>query len=203
MNNLNIGVLSIQGDIHENILAVKNSLQKLDYGGTVYGVNKKHQIHDLDCLLIPGGESTTISKLSMFDDLFKEIHDKINLGMPVFGICAGLILLSKHVSDKNLGKTNQINMGLLDVEVERNYFGRQQFSFEHCIEIKLHKLTKIKGVFIRAPNIKKVGTNVQILSRLNNSIVAVQQNNILATSFHPELTSDTRLYEYFFSILKK
>lgn len=203
MSNLNIGVLSIQGDVYENILAVKKSLQKLGYSGTVCSINHEYQLSNLDGLIIPGGESTTIAKLSMKRHLFKTLYDKINNGMPVFGICAGLILLSKYVNDKNIGKTNQIHMDLLDVEVERNYFGRQQYSFESDVEIILNNPTKIKGIFIRAPSIKKAGKNVQILSKLNGSIIAVRQNNILAASFHPELTHDTKLYEYFLSMLKK
>lgn len=203
MNYFNVGVLSIQGDIAENVSAVQKSIKKLNYRGIVNEINNDKHISKLDGLIIPGGESTTIAKLSMIDKLLKKLQNKINDGMPVFGICAGLILLSKYINDKKIGPTNQLHMDLLDIEVERNYFGRQKDSFESYIEILLPKMIKTKGIFIRSPRIKKVGNGVQILSKLNNNIIAVRQNNILATSFHPELTHDTILYEYFISMIQQ
>ncbi len=203
MNYFNVGVLSIQGDIAENVSAIQKSIKKLNYRGIVNEINNDKHISKLDGLIIPGGESTTIAKLSMIDKLLKKLQNKINDGMPVFGICAGLILLSKYINDKKIGPTNQLHMDLLDIEVERNYFGRQKDSFESYIEILLHKMIKTKGIFIRSPRIKKVGNGVQILSKLNNNIIAVRQNNILATSFHPELTHDTILYEYFISMIQQ
>ncbi|MBP2624399.1 MAG: pyridoxal 5'-phosphate synthase glutaminase subunit PdxT [Nitrosopumilaceae archaeon] len=203
MNYFNVGVLSIQGDIAENVSAVQKSIKKLNYRGIVNEINNDKHISKLDGLIIPGGESTTIAKLSMIDKLLKKLQNKINDGMPIFGICAGLILLSKYINDKKIGPTNQLHMDLLDIEVERNYFGRQKDSFESYIEILLPKMIKTKGIFIRSPRIKKVGNGVQILSKLNNNIIAVRQNNILATSFHPELTHDTILYEYFISMIQQ
>lgn len=203
MNYFNVGVLSIQGDIAENVSAVQKSIKKLNYRGIVNEINNDKHISKLDGLIIPGGESTTIAKLSMIDKLLKKLQNKINDGMPVFGICAGLILLSKYINDKKIGPTNQLHMDLLDIEVERNYFGRQKDSFESYIEILLPKMIKTKGIFIRSPRIKKVGNGVQILSKLNNNIIAVRQNNILATSFHPELTHDAILYEYFISMIQQ
>ena len=203
MNYFNVGVLSIQGDVAENVSAIQNSLKKLNYAGAVNEINNDGQISKLDGLIMPGGESTTISKLSMVDQLLKKLQNKITAGMPVFGICAGLILLSKCINDKKIGPTNQSHMDLLDVEVERNYFGSQHDSFESYIEIMLHKMIKTKGVFIRSPRIKKIGNDVQILSKLHNNIIAVRQNNILATTFHPELTHDTMLYEYFISMIRQ
>lgn len=203
MNYFNVGVLSIQGDIAENVSAVQKSIKKLNYRGIVNEINNDKHISKLDGLIIPGGESTTIAKLSMIDKLLKKLQNKINDGMPVFGICAGLILLSKYINDKKIGPTNQLHMDLLDIEVERNYFGRQKDSFESYIELLLPKMIKTKGIFIRSPRIKKVGNGVQILSKLNNNIIAVRQNNILATSFHPELTHDTILYEYFISMIQQ
>ena len=203
MDHINIGILSIQGDVEENILATRYCFKKLSCVGVVNEINNDTQISKLDGLIIPGGESTTIAKLSTVYQLLKKLQNKINCGMPVFGICAGLILLSKHINDKKIGQTNQIHMDLPDVEVERNHFGRQQNSFESDIEIMLHKMIKTKGIFIRSPSITKIGTNVQILSKLYDNIIAVRQNNIIATSFHPELTRDIVLYEYFISMAQK
>ncbi len=202
MNKINIGVLSLQGDVNENILSVESILKKLDYEVTLCEINKKNQISKLDGLILPGGESTSIGKLSLIDDLLKTIKEKIKLGMPVLGICAGLIILSKNVIDYVTGKTDQPILNVLNVEVERNYFGRQQHSFEADIAIRLDKLINFKGVFIRAPNITKTGNDVEILSKFNNTPVTVKQNNILATTFHPELTNDSSLHEYFLNIIK-
>ena len=203
MNKINIGVLSLQGDVKENILPIKNILKKSDSEITVFEINKKNHVCKLDGLILPGGESTSIGKLSLIDDLLKTIKEKIELGTPVLGICAGLIILSKNVTDHVTGKTDQPILNILNVEVERNYFGRQQSSFEANITIKLDNSINFNGVFIRAPNITKVGNDVEILSKFNNAPVIVKQNNILATTFHPELTNDNLIHEYFLNIIKE
>ena len=203
MSNLNIGVLSLQGDVAENIASTKKALRELHETGQVTEVKTPDQISKLDGLIIPGGESTMIGQLSLINGSLKKIKEKINSGMPVFGICAGLILLSKNAKDRVVGSTDQPLLDLLNVDVERNSFGRQRDSFEAEISMDAINIPKFKGVFIRAPSIAEVGDNVDIISKFNEKIVAVKQGNILATSFHPELTTDVSLHKFFVKILQQ
>jgi 5'-phosphate synthase pdxT subunit len=200
--SLNIGVLGMQGDVAENVSATKVALGSLGLKGNVKQVKTPDQIAKLDGLIIPGGESTMIGQMSLVNGAIKVIKEKIQAGMPVFGICAGLILLSKNTKDRVVGKTDQPLLDLLDVRVERNSFGRQRDSFEADISAKPIGIEKSKGIFIRAPSIEDVGKEVQIVSKFNEKIVAVKQGNILATSFHPELTSDISWHKYFLSLIK-
>ncbi len=203
MSNMNIGVLSLQGDVAENIASTKTALSELHETGQVTEVKTPDQISKLDGLIIPGGESTMIGQLSLINGSLKKIKEKINSGMPVFGICAGLILLSKNAKDRVVGSTDQPLLDLLNVDVERNSFGRQRDSFEAEISMDAINIPKFKGVFIRAPSIAEVGDNVDIISKFNEKIVAVKQGNILATSFHPELTTDVSLHKFFVKILQQ
>jgi 5'-phosphate synthase pdxT subunit len=200
--SLNIGILGMQGDVAENISATRTALGKLGLKGNVKQVKTPDQISKLDGLIIPGGESTMIGQMSLVNGAIKVIKEKIQSGMPVFGICAGLILLSKNVKDKVVGKTDQPLLDLLDVTVERNSFGRQRDSFEAEISAQPIGIQRSRGIFIRAPSIENLGKDVQAVSKFNEKIVAVKQNNILATSFHPELTSDISWHKYFVSMIK-
>lgn len=200
---MNIGVLSLQGDVAENIASTKKALSELHETGQVTEVKTPDQISKLDGLIIPGGESTMIGQLSLINGSLKKIKEKINSGMPVFGICAGLILLSKNAKDRVVGSTDQPLLDLLNVDVERNSFGRQRDSFEAEISMDAINIPKFKGVFIRAPSIAEVGENVDIISKFNEKIVAVKQGNILATSFHPELTTDVSLHKFFVKIVQQ
>ena len=203
MSNMNIGVLSLQGDVAENIASTKKALSELHETGQVTEVKTPDQISKLDGLIIPGGESTMIGQLSLINGSLKKIKEKINSGMPVFGICAGLILLSKNAKDRVVGSTDQPLLDLLNVDVERNSFGRQRDSFEAEISMDSINIPKFNGVFIRAPSIPEVGDNVDIISKFNEKIVAVKQGNILATAFHPELTTDVSLHKFFVKILQQ
>ena len=203
MSNMNIGVLSLQGDVAENIASTKTALSELHETGQVTEVKTPDQISKLDGLIIPGGESTMIGQLSLINGSLKKIKEKINSGMPVFGICAGLILLSKNAKDRVIGSTDQPLLDLLNVDVERNSFGRQRDSFEAEISMDSINIPKFNGVFIRAPSIPEVGDNVDIIAKFNEKIVAVKQGNILATSFHPELTTDVSLHKFFVKILQQ
>ncbi len=203
MSNMNIGVLSLQGDVAENIASTKKALSELHETGQVTEVKTPDQISKLDGLIIPGGESTMIGQLSLINGSLKKIKEKINSGMPVFGICAGLILLSKNAKDRVIGSTDQPLLDLLNVDVERNSFGRQRDSFEAEISMDAINIPKFNGVFIRAPSIPEVGDNVDIIAKFNEKIVAVKQGNILATSFHPELTTDISLHKFFVKILQQ
>lgn len=203
MTGLNIGVLAVQGDVAENVSTTEDALKELDESGTVLTVKTPEQIAKLDGLIIPGGESTMIGQLSLVNGSLKQVKEKIESGMPVFGICAGLILLSKKAKDRVVGNTDQPLLELLDVQVERNSFGRQRVSFETEISMDSLNIPKFTGVFIRSPSISEAGNGVEIVSKFNEKIVAVKQGNILATAFHPELTNDSSLHKYFVNMIKQ
>lgn len=203
MNGLNIGVLAIQGDVAENIMATKMAMDELGIEGIVNEIKNPEQIADLDGLIIPGGESTVIGTLSLVNGSLKKIKEKIASGMPVFGICAGLILLSKKVKDRVLGEMDQPLLDFLDVKIERNSFGRQRDSFESEISMEKIGIPKFHGVFIRAPSIIETGRNIEVISKFNEKIIAVKQGKILGTSFHPELTDDLSLHKYFVNLVKE
>jgi 5'-phosphate synthase pdxT subunit len=198
LSNIKIGVLGIQGDIEENILSTAEALKNLNLQGTVESVRYSESIAELDGLILPGGESTVIGNLlSIQGNIFQTIKKKITEGMPVLGTCAGLIMLSKRTYDKVVGETKQKLFGVLDVVIERNAFGRQHESFEVDLDIPILGKELFRGIFIRSPIINNVGESVNILTKLNDKIVAVKQNNIIGTSFHPELSTDRRLHELF------
>jgi len=198
LSNIKIGVLGIQGDIEENILSISEALKNLNLQGTVESVRYSESIAELDGLILPGGESTVIGNLlSIQGNIFQTIKKKITDGMPVLGTCAGLIMLSKRTYDKVVGETKQKLFGVLDVVIERNAFGRQHESFEVDLDIPILGKELFRGIFIRSPIINNVGESVNILTKLNDKIVAVKQNNIIGTSFHPELSTDRRLHELF------
>jgi len=203
MTNLNIGILSIQGDVAENGASMQAALEELGETGTIIKIKTPEQLSKLDGLIIPGGESTMIGHLSLVNGLLKQLQEKIESGMPVFGICAGLILLSKNAKDRVMGNVDQPLLGLLDVKVERNSFGRQRDSFEAKISLEPVNISSFNGVFIRAPSISDIGNDVKVLSKFNEKIVAVRQGNILATAFHPELTTDISLHKYFVKIIQQ
>ena len=183
---MKIGVLCIQGAVREHVAA----LEKCDVD--VECVKRKEQFADLDGLVIPGGESTTIGKLIDRFDLAETIINFIQLGKPVYGTCAGMILLAKHVEG-----VEQFLLGQMDITVARNAFGRQRDSFEQDLPISVLGDNPYRAVFIRAPLIKSRGENVQVLATCNGEVVAARQDNILVSAFHPELTDDERMHRYF------
>ena len=190
---MKIGVLALQGDFREHIKSLS------DCGVVASAVKTKEEILEIDALVLPGGESTTIAKLARSFNLFDLIQKRISEGMPTYGSCAGMILLADRIEDAIVG---QESFGGIDMTVRRNAFGRQVDSFE--TELKFEGITQpsIKAVFIRAPWVEQVGTSVQVLAEVKNSDgsthpVAVRQGNLLATSFHPELTGDNRVHKFF------
>ena len=199
--SLTVGVLSIQGDVQENIISTKAALDELGFDGTVTDVKTPDEISQLDGLIIPGGESTTIGQLSLVNGSLKVLKEKIDGGMPVLGICAGMIMLSKTANDKVVGKTDQPLLDILDIKLERNSFGRQRDSFETDISLDSINIPKFNGVFIRAPSVSEVGSDVEVLSKFNDKIVAVKKGNVIGTSFHPELTEDNSLHKYFVNLV--
>lgn len=183
-----IGILDIQGSVEEHFLAVKK------IGAFPVSVKKISDLKKIDGLIIPGGESTTVGKLLRKFKLGDEIIKCAKNGMPIYGTCAGAILLAKEIS----GKEKADGLKLMDIVIERNAYGRQMDSFETKIDFAFGKnKKKIPAIFIRAPKIKKIGKNAKILAKYKNEIVAVRENNFLVTMFHPELTEDLNVHRYF------
>ena len=182
---MNIGILALQGAFKEH----KDILDKLEADS--YEIRKKSDLKKRpDGLIIPGGESTVIGKLLNDLDMMEELKNMIENGIPVFGTCAGLILLAKKIENDK-----RIHLGCMNIEVQRNAYGRQLGSF--VTEEEFQGIGKIPMVFIRAPYIKSIGNNVKILSEVTGKIIAAEEKNILVTAFHPELTKDTRVHKYF------
>ena len=200
--SLTIGVLSIQGDVAENVSSLVHSVNELNQDATVKVVKTPEEIAELDGLLIPGGESTTIGQLSLVNGSLKEIKQKVESGMPVLGICAGMVLLANTASDKVVGKTEQPLFDFLDIDLERNSFGRQSQSFEANISMDSIGISNYNGVFIRAPTITTASNDIEVLAKLNEKIVAIKKGNIIGTSFHPELTEDLSIHKYFVNLVK-
>ena len=194
--------MAIQGDVQENILSTKKALDDLGIDGTVTDVKTADGVKKLDGIIIPGGESTTIGQLSLVNSSLRVIKEKIEGGMPVFGICAGMILLAKTANDRVVGKTNQPLLDLLEIKIERNSFGRQRESFEAEVTMESIKIPRFRGVFIRAPSVSELSSDVEVLAKFNEKIVAIKKGNIIGTSFHPELTSDVSLHKYFINLVK-
>ena len=192
MTELCVGVLALQGAFREHVAAVTR------LGATAREVRQLKDIDGIDALIIPGGESTTMGKLLNEWNMLEPLRQRILDGMPVYGSCAGLILLCREIED-----SDQPRLGVLDATVRRNAFGRQVDSFETDLSIPDIGADPIPAVFIRAPVITGVGAGVTVLAEVNGQAVAVRQNNILATSFHPELTPDTRMHSYFLSFCSK
>ena len=201
--SISIGILSIQGDVNENLLSTQAAFDELGIDGKVTGVRKPEEVSKLDGLIIPGGESTTIGQLSLVNGSLKVLKEKIDNGMPVLGICAGMILLSKTVDDRVIGKTDQPLLDILDIKLERNSFGRQVQSFEADVSMDSINIPKFNGVFIRAPSVSDVGSDVEVIAKFNEKIVAVKKGNIIGTSFHPELTPDVSLHKYFVNLVNQ
>ena len=205
---VSIGVLGVQGDVAENVAAAGAGAGAGNGGGgadSALAVATAAGIDRIDGLVIPGGESTVIGRMALAGGLLNKVKERALAGMPVLGVCAGMVLLSKSARDRVVGATSQPLLGLLDVAVERNSFGRQRDSFEADLSMEACGIPKIKGVFIRSPAIIEAGAGVVELARLGGRIVAARQGNVVGTSFHPELGggSATALYGYFADIVRQ
>lgn len=184
----------MQGDVEENLGAARQALSEMDVSGEVIQVKTPSAVSAVDAIIIPGGESTTIGRLSMAGDTLAALKERLNSGMPALGICAGLILLSSQVYDRRMGSTGQPLLGVLDVRLERNSFGRQRRSFEMNIDMEPLGITGFRGVFIRAPSVTAVSPEVEVLASVDGRVVAVRRGSIVGTSFHPELSGDAALH---------
>lgn len=195
MRDMKIGILAIQGDIEENIEATTRALSSMSLQGKVMPVRYADDLKKINGLILPGGESTAIGHmLALNPEMSHTLQERLLNGMPALGICAGMIVLAKKAYDMAVGEINQHLLNVLDIVVERNSFGRQHESFETDLAIDGLGADPFKGVFIRAPSVKSVGRQVRVLGRLAEKIIAVQQGSLIGTSFHPELSGDTRFH---------
>ncbi|MEU3505337.1 pyridoxal 5'-phosphate synthase glutaminase subunit PdxT [Streptomyces hundungensis] len=186
-----IGVLALQGDVREHLIALASA------DAVARPVRRPEELAEVDGLVIPGGESTTISKLAALFGMLEPLRKRVRAGMPVYGTCAGLIMLADKILDPRSG---QETIGGIEMIVRRNAFGRQNESFEATVEVA--GVGPVEGVFIRAPWVESVGAATQVLAEHGGHIVAVRQGNALATSFHPELTGDHRMHELFVDMVR-
>lgn len=192
-----IGVLALQGDVREHLVMLRA------VGSSAVAVRRDTELAQLDGIVIPGGESTTMHKLAVSFDLFEPLRERLHSGLPALGTCAGMIMLADRIEN---APADQETFGGLDVTVRRNAFGRQVDSFEADLEFTV--LDSIfRAVLIRAPWVEKVGEHVEVLARVASGpatgrIVAVRQGDLLATSFHPEITGDARVHRYFVDLVR-
>jgi len=189
---LTLGILALQGDFEKH----RQVLERLQIPGRL--IRKPSDLEGISGLILPGGESTTIGRLMVRYGLDVAIRERVEQGMAVYGTCAGMILLAREIE----GSTQE-RLGLMNIGVRRNAFGRQIESFEVDLPFKPLKGGLVRAVFIRAPVVSKIESGVRVLSEYEDKIVAVQQDRLLATAFHPELTDDTRVHQYFLSLCQK
>lgn len=194
--DVKVGVLALQGAFREHLKAI------IKCGVYAEEVKFPEQLASMNGLIIPGGESTTISKLLKKYGFKLYLDDFYSRGKPIFGTCAGLIILAKKIK----GEKHKFGYGYIDIEVERNAYGRQIDSFEEFVDLNLNRKLdgkRFRAIFIRAPKILKVGSNVKILGRVNNNIILAKERNVLVSAFHPELEDDIRVHQYFVDMIKK
>ena len=194
-----IGVLAIQGAVREHIALLEA------VGAQAMAIRHASDIEKVSGIVLPGGESTTISKLAVIDGLMEPLRKTASSGVPIYGSCAGMILLADRILD---GRPDQETIGGIDMTVRRNAFGRQVDSFEGGIDLEGIEGGPFPGIFIRAPWVEEIGSGVEVLGRVGSGmaegrIVAVRDRNLIATSFHPELTGDTRVHQYFVEMVRQ
>ena len=195
-----IGVLALQGDVREHLAALDDS------GADAVGIRRPEELDKVDGIVIPGGESTTMSRLLQVFELLEPLRERLRGGLPAYGSCAGMILLASEVLDT---RPDAEHLGAIDMTVRRNAFGRQVVSFESDLEFEGIIGDPIRAVFIRAPWVERVGPGVEVLAQVPAAageaagrIVAVRQGSVIATSFHPEVTGDRRVHEMFVDLVR-
>ncbi|MEU8913293.1 MULTISPECIES: pyridoxal 5'-phosphate synthase glutaminase subunit PdxT [Streptomyces] len=194
MSTPTIGVLALQGDVREHVKALT------DAGAQARPVRRPEELDGIDGLVIPGGESTTMSKLAVVFGMLDPLRAFVSAGKPVYGTCAGMIMVADKLLD---AREDQETFGGVDMIVRRNAFGRQNESFEAAIDVAGIPGGPVEGVFIRAPWVESVGGAVEVLATYDGHTVAVRQGNVLATSFHPELTGDHRVHALFVDMVRR
>ena len=199
VRKISIGIAGLQGAISEHFYLVKKTLEKLNIPGSVIIVKDPTEIDIINALILPGGESTTISNILFKSKLYNSISKRISKNnLPIMGTCAGCVLLASELSDEFMDVKL---LSAMDMKVKRNAFGRQKESFEQDIKIKDFS-KPYNAVFIRAPAIEKVWNNCEVLARINKKIVMAKQDKFLALSFHPELTDDLRIHKMFLDMIR-
>lgn len=193
MSTPTIGVLALQGDVREHLVALAAA------DALARPVRRPEELDELDGLVIPGGESTTMSKLAVTFGMLEPLRAFVRAGKPVYGTCAGMIMVADKLLD---GREDQETLGGVDMIVRRNAFGRQNESFEAAVDVAGIDGGPVEGVFIRAPWVESVGASVEVLATYGEHTVAVRQGNVLATSFHPELTGDHRVHAFFVDLVR-
>ncbi len=188
---MKVGVTAVQGDVSEHLEIVERAMAELSLPGRAVPVRKPAVLEEVAALIIPGGESTTISKLLVKFGLFEGVIERVEEGMPLMGTCAGCVLLAKE-GDEQVMATGTRLLGLMDMAVDRNAFGRQRESFE--VDLDIDEIGPARGVFIRAPAIRRVWGECEVLARLEERIVMAQQRHMLALTFHPELSGTTGVH---------
>lgn len=196
MSGPRVGVLALQGDTREHLAALR------DAGADSVSVRRREELDAVDALVIPGGESTTMSHLLRELDLLEPLRDRLADGFPAYGACAGMILLASEILDAGVGGREAVPLRGIDMTVRRNAFGRQVDSFEGDVEFSGFD-KPVRGVFIRAPWVERVGDGVQVLARAAGHAVAVREGRVLATAFHPEMTGDRRIHRLFVDIVRR
>ncbi|MEU6117619.1 pyridoxal 5'-phosphate synthase glutaminase subunit PdxT [Streptomyces sp. NPDC047117] len=189
-----IGVLALQGDVREHLTALATA------DALARPVRRAEELDGIDGLVIPGGESTTMSKLAGIFGMLEPLRAFIRAGKPVYGTCAGMIMVAEKILD---GRDDQETFGGVDMIVRRNAFGRQNESFEAAVDVAGIDGGPVEGVFIRAPWVESVGAEVEVLAEHGGHMVAVRHGNVLATSFHPELTGDHRVHAFFVDMVRR
>ena len=194
MSPVRIGVLALQGDVREHLAALR------DAGADAVPVRRSGELNAVDGLVIPGGESTTMSHLLSELELLEPLRARLADGLPAYGTCAGMILLASEILDAGVAGREAVPLGGIDITVRRNAFGREVDSFEGDVAFSGFD-EPVYGVFIRAPWVERVGSGVEVLARAAGHPVAVRQGRVLATAFHPEMTGDRRIHRLFVDIV--
>jgi pyridoxal 5'-phosphate synthase pdxT subunit len=189
-----IGVLALQGDTREHLAALREA------GADSFSVRRRSELDAVDALIIPGGESTTMSHLLLDLDLLEPLRERLADGLPAYGACAGMILLASEILDAGASGRRALPLRAIDITVRRNAFGRQVDSFEGDIAFA-GLADPVRAVFIRAPWVERTGDGVEVLARAAGHAVAVRQGSVLATAFHPEMTGDRRIHQLFVDLV--
>jgi 5'-phosphate synthase pdxT subunit len=199
---LRIGVVAVQGAVSEHVEVLKKAMERLEIDGSVVYARSLRDLNDVSGIVIPGGESTTISRLMLTTGMHEKIAELAKKGLPILGTCAGTILLAKE-GDEQVKQTNTQLLGLLEMKVLRNAYGRQVDSFEADVKIPEIGDKLFRAAFIRAPTIEKVWNDTRVWIEYNGAIIGAKKGNMLALTFHPELGDDLRIHEYFLRMTTK
>jgi 5'-phosphate synthase pdxT subunit len=199
---LKVGVVAVQGAVSEHVEVLKKAMEELKIDGKAVYVKNVKDLDDISGIVIPGGESTTINRFMLTTGMHERVIELAKKGLPILGTCAGTILLAKE-GDEQVKQTNTKLLGLMNMKVLRNAYGRQVDSFEVDVKISDIGDKTFRGVFIRAPTIEKVWDDTKVWVKYQDTIIGAKKGNILALTFHPELSDDLRIHEYFIKTIMK